>query len=124
MQPIYIQSKEKLKCKSIYFIPVAASALAADVTTLRLANNSAKPPYTMLLRTSQPFLLPLVMIGSGTVSDGSVTATVISSESGSEIHPKYTIINIMLQQIRVNIHIQELNIIFLLDLRHILNRNI
>jgi len=36
---------------------VAASALAADVTTLRLANDSVKPPYTILFRISNGLLL-------------------------------------------------------------------
>lgn len=36
---------------------MAASALAADVTTLRLANDSVKPPYTILFRISNGLLL-------------------------------------------------------------------
>jgi hypothetical protein len=42
---------------------VAASALAADVTTLRLANDSVKPPYTILFRISNALLL-VCTIGS------------------------------------------------------------
>ncbi|CAL0331143.1 unnamed protein product [Lupinus luteus] len=37
---------------SATMLNVEASALAADATTVRLANDSVKPPYTMLFRIS------------------------------------------------------------------------
>jgi len=56
----------------------------------------------MLLRIWQPFLLPGVMIGCETLLDGFVASMAISPESIYEFKQKYTIINILLQQIRVN----------------------
>jgi len=43
------------------------------------------------------------MIDCGTLLDGFVTSMATSPESMYEFQQKYTIINIMLQQIRVNI---------------------
>jgi len=53
---------------------VVASALAADVTTLRLVNDSIKPPYTTLLRISNVFLLSATLGSLDVVSAGTTSA--------------------------------------------------
>jgi len=64
---------------------VVASALAADVTTLRLVNDSIKPPYTTLFRISNVLLLAATLDSLGVTSDEVSAGTTSAAASAKQL---------------------------------------